>query len=189
MGWITGKRGGAIALAKAMLTLKEIGFETIIDHEADLASHLLQGLIEIEGVRVFGETDPTTTRDRLGVVSLVVDGISHYLVAAILSVEYGIGVRNGRFCAHPYLIQLMRIDEEESDRHWKQAIEDNRADLPGLVRVSFGMFNTKAEIDWFLEALRAIVAQDYKGQYHQDIRSGDFIAEGFQPDIRAYFSL
>ena len=80
---------GAVALAKAIRCLQRMGIEALAEHEAQLTAYLLQRLLRVPGVRVFGNTDPARAAERVGVIPFVVDGLSHHLVAAILSAEGG----------------------------------------------------------------------------------------------------
>lgn len=59
----------------------------------------------------------------------------------------------------------------------------------GLVRASFGLYNTLAEVDTFVNALAHIARGEYMGQYHQDPASGDFMPENWTPDFADYFAL
>ena len=180
---------GAVALAKAILCMEEIGMNALAQHEAELTAHLLAGLAKIDGIQVFGLSDPARAGERLGVVPIAVEELDHHLVAAILSCEAGIGVRNGCFCAHPYLLRLLHVPPEKVEAS-KQAIRrDDRREIPGLIRVSFGCYNSKAEVDWFLEALAKITRHEYRGTYVQDPHSGEYTAEGFEPDLGEYFVL
>jgi selenocysteine lyase/cysteine desulfurase len=180
---------GAVALARSMLELKAIGFEALAEHEAQLTAHALRGLLEIEGLTVYGDRDPTSARERLGVIPIEVQGMPHQLLAAILSTEYGIGVRNGCFCAHPYLLKILDIDEEAAHLFQEEIVAGDRTRMPGLVRISFGMYNTLDEVDYLLEALQNIVREGYQGKYQQDVQSGDFAVEGFASNMTEYFDL
>jgi cysteine desulfurase/selenocysteine lyase len=61
--------------------------------------------------------------------------------------------------------------------------------MPGMVRVSFGLYNTKEEIDVLAEALSRIAVGNYAGKYHQDKVTGEYRPEGWCFDPRKYFSL
>ena len=180
---------GAVALAAAIKALNDIGMDVIAEHEAELTAYALEQLKPIEQLEIYGETDVATVCQRLGVIPLNVKGMSHFLVAAILGTEYGIGVRNGCFCAHPYLLHLMRLSPEESDRVRHDILSNNRHDMPGLVRISFGMYNTAAEVDVIVQALRDIAQGKYGGNYLQDVKSGEYHAVNWQPDLVQYFKL
>ncbi len=180
---------GAVALAATIKALNTIGMDVIADHEAELTVYALEQLKPIEQLEIYGETDVATVRNRLGVIPLNVKGMSHFLAAAILGTEYGVGVRNGCFCAHPYLLHLMHLSPEESNRVRHDILSNNRHDMPGLVRISFGMYNTAAEVDVVVDALRHIAQGQYAGQYVQDIKSGEYHATNWQPNLTEYFTL
>ncbi len=180
---------GAVAMAQAMLCLEAIGMGALAEHEAVLTARLLERLGRIPRVRVFGITDPARAREKVGVVPFIVEGMSHYLVAAILSAEGGIGVRNGCFCAHPYLLHLLGVDEQQAASYQQEIRNGVKAHLPGLVRASFGCYNNEAEVDWFAEMLERIVRGDYRGRYIQDPASGAYWPEGFAPRLETYFHL
>ena len=180
---------GAVAMAQAMLSLQEIGMNALAEHEAALTARMLERLNRIEGVTVFGITDPARAGEKVGVVPFVVQGMSHYLVAAILGAEGGIGVRNGCFCAHPYLLHLLDVDETQARQHQDAIQMGSKAYLPGLIRASFGCYNSVAEVDYFADVLERIVRGEYTGQYVQDPASGAFWPEGYDPQPESAFKL
>ena len=179
---------GAIALAAAITQLNKIGMDEVAAHEARLTRYLLERLNRLSGITIYGSNDPEKAADRLGVVPINLDGMSHYLTAAILGYEFGIGVRNGCFCAHPYLLELMGVDRNMSQQVRSQIKAQDKREIPGLVRISFGLYNTEHEIDQLIEALEKILAGEYKGEYHQDKPSGAFLPEGWTVDYEQYFS-
>ncbi len=172
---------GAIALGAAVRELSRIGFDAIIEHDNDIALHLREGVAGIEGVRLLGPRPTTTT---LPVASFVIDHIPHALVAARLSAEYGIGVRNGCFCAHPYLVRLLGLTRDEVDRFRMDARNHIHASLPGAVRASTGISNTHEEVEVFLRALHEIAGSTTTPvPYRHDAHSGEYWPEGFdRPD-------
>ncbi len=180
---------GAVALAQAMRCLDQIGMEALAAHEAQLTARLLRKLNRTPGVRVYGDTDPGRAADRVGVIPFNVEGMSHYLIAAILSIEGGIGVRHGCFCAHPYLLRLMNVPPEDARAYQEEIRQGIKMNLPGLVRVSFGCYNTEDEVDWFAEMLERVARGEYRGEYSQDPASGAYTAAGYAPKIERYFGL
>jgi cysteine desulfurase/selenocysteine lyase len=180
---------GAVALAAAIQQLEVFGMDAVADHEAELTKHLLTRLGQIPGIEIYGDLDPANSANRLGVVPINLKGKSHFLVAAILGHEFGIGVRNGCFCAHPYLLHILGLPPEDAEDIRDQMQAGNRSDMPGLVRISFGLYNSIEEIDLLLSALLKIAQDDYSGKYVQDISSGEFHPQGWVPDFREYFSL
>ena len=95
---------GALALAEAGRELSALPAGALAAHEAALSARLEDGLAGIDGVRALRLWPDGT--DRIGVVTFAVDGVPAELVAQYLSAEHGIGVRDGRFCAHPLLARL-----------------------------------------------------------------------------------
>jgi cysteine desulfurase/selenocysteine lyase len=180
---------GAIALAAAAVSLTEIGMETVAAHEAELTAHALRRLAEVDGIRLFGDTDPENAANRLGVIPFQLEQIDHFKVAAILGHEFGIGVRNGCFCAHPLILHLLEVDEEESRRVRDEMMQKKRDNMPGLIRASFGLYNTFQDVDRFVDALKAIAAGEYQGDYIQDVATGEYHPVGWQPNFELYFAL
>ncbi len=103
--------------------------------------------------------------------------------------EYGIGVRNGCFCAHPYILHLLGLNQEEANEVRDQIQAGDRSDMPGLVRVSFGLYNSTNEIDELIESLFHILRGDYAGNYLQDPTSGEYFPEGWDPEFDRFFSI
>jgi selenocysteine lyase/cysteine desulfurase len=180
---------GAVALAQAVLSLQEIGMEALARHEAVLTEHALRRLGQIDGVALYGLTDPERASERVGVIPLNVRGVDHYKVAAVLSFEGGIGVRNGCFCAHPYILRLLQVPSDQALQHQQDIVDGTRVGLPGLVRFSFGCYNTIDEIDKAADLLARIVEGGVQGDYEQDAASGAYWPRGFEPDYEPYFVL
>ena len=98
---------GAATLARATQVVAALDQEQWHAHEAAIRSFLVEGLQKIDGVtvhQIFSDTNPDT--DTIGVVNFSVAGYDAGLVAAYLSAEHGVGLRDGRFCAHPLLKRL-----------------------------------------------------------------------------------
>src|SRR3954454_20189966 len=95
---------GAVALAAACKALDELPHGALEAHERALRTRLVEGLSALPGVRVLRIWDDSG--EPTGVVSFTVAGADPGLVAAVLSAEHGIGLRDGRFCAHPLLERL-----------------------------------------------------------------------------------
>lgn len=180
---------GAVALSAAVRQLQSVGMEQVAQHEAELTAYALPRLKKVPGLHLYGDTDPARAAERLGVIPLLMDGIPHFLLSAILSYEFGIGVRNGCFCAHPYLLRLLGVGEEQAGRVRQSILANDRREVPGLVRVSFGLYNREEEIDCLVDALQRITRGEYQGRYHQDPASGDYHPEGWQARYEDYFSV
>ncbi len=180
---------GAVALAEAILCMQQIGMESIADHEARLSAYLLRKLQKIDGITLYGDTDPTNTAQRLGVIPFTVEGMPHQLLAAILAYEGGIGVRNGCFCAHPYVLKLLHVSRSRIEEYKDEVEHGSHESLPGLVRVSFGCYNEESEVDTLIEQIERAVLGDYHGEYIQDRKTGEFRPKGLTQDLSQYFSL
>lgn len=111
---------GSTALAKALDYVSAIGMDEIAAYEHELTDYAIARMKEIEGMRIFGEAE-----QRGGVISFLVGNIHHLDMGTLLD-RLGIAVRTGHHCAEP----LMR-----------------RLGIEGTVRASFGLYNTKAEVD------------------------------------------
>jgi cysteine desulfurase/selenocysteine lyase len=179
---------GAIAMAAAVKQLEFVGMDQVADHEATLTAYALECFQSIPEMRIFGDDQPSRARSRLGVIPFQLEKVSHFLVAAILGHEFGIGVRSGCFCAHPFILRLLNITPEESIRVRARMLAGDRSDMPGLIRASFGLYNTMDEVDALVDALKHITRRDYNGEYKQELESGEFIPKGWTPNFENYFS-
>lgn len=167
---------GAVAMHAAIDALGAIGWPAILEHEAALARSLRNGLAGIEGVNLLG---PPLEQDTLAIGTFTVTGVPHALVAARLSAEFGIGVRHGCFCAHPYLIRLLGLGADEITRYREDVRRGDRTHIPGAVRASCGLSSTIEDIDRLLDAVRVIASgAPAPVEYSQDPASGDFWPEG-----------
>jgi selenocysteine lyase/cysteine desulfurase len=174
---------GMFAMAKAIQIMERIGMDAIEAHERRLTQRLLEGLGTIPEVGIFGSRDPQRTHDRLGVVTFMVAGVHHAQVAAILSYEWGIAVRHGCFCAHPLIKRLLNITREQERLFEEEIRRGDRRNTPGAVRASLGLHNTEEEVDRFVEAVRSIAQREWKGEYVQEVSTGEFFPKGFRFDF------
>ena len=180
---------GAVALAAAIRQLQSLGLAAVAEHEAELTEHALRRLGALPSVELLGDPDPARARARLGVIPFNIRGVPHFLTAAILGYEFGIGVRNGCFCAHPYILHLLGLTPEQTARVRDEMLAHDRSEMPGLVRASFGLYNTVEEVDAFAAALEKIARGEYHGRYQQEKASGDYVPEGWAPKFEDYFAL
>ncbi len=166
---------GAVALGAAIEELAEIGWDAISTHEDTLAVRLRRGVAAIDGVRLLG---PSLDTDTLAVATFTVEGMHHGLVAARLAAEFGIGVRHGCFCAHPYLIRLLGLGRDGVATARSQVLRGDRRHIPGAVRASAGLTTTLADVDALLGALRTLLSGSAPPiDYVQDAVTGDFFPE------------
>lgn len=134
---------GAVALASACEALAALPEGALEAHENLLRTRLVEGLESIEGVRVVRAWEDAV--NPVGVVTFAVNDCDPGLVAAYLSAEHGIGVRDGRFCAHP-LLHRLGFDS-------------------GAIRASVGVGTTLAEVDRLIHALALWVKEGVHTNY------------------------
>ena len=119
---------GAIGLGAAVDYLQNIGMTNVFDHEKEITGYALGRLREVEGLVIYG---PMNVDHRVGVISFNLGDIHAHDLASILD-EDGIAIRSGHQCAQP-LMEFLQV--------------------PATSRASFYIYNTKAEVDVFIEAL------------------------------------
>jgi selenocysteine lyase/cysteine desulfurase len=180
---------GAVAMAAAAKALMAIGMDTIAAHERGLIVYALKKLRDVPGIRIYGETDPDRVHDKVGVIPFNLDGTSQFLVAAILGYEGGIGVRSGCFCAHPYVVHLLDLSEEEQHKWRERFLAGDKSSIPGMVRMSFGCYNNTEDIDRLVDMLHRIAAGDYWGEYTADPATGGYYPKDFREPFEEYFLL
>jgi selenocysteine lyase/cysteine desulfurase len=134
---------GAVALAAACRFIDSLPAGAVDAHEGFLADRLVCGLSAIDGLRTLRLWPDSGDRGRIGVVTFTVDGWPARHVAQYLSAEHGIGVRDGRFCAHPLLARLTPAS----------VVPDGAA-----VRASLGLGSRAADVDRLVDALGALRA-------------------------------
>ena len=169
---------GAVALAAACLALESLGFEAITAHETALTAYALDQLAGVPGLWLYGDPDPDGAAERLGVIPFCLDGYDPHLVAAILSYEAGIAVRSGSFCAQPYVRRLLKLEHAGCELGQQ-----------GLVRASFGLYTTEAEVARLVSMLHAITAGDYDGLYALSPTTGSFQPIGWKLAPQSLFQL
>lgn len=147
---------GVVSMAKAIDILQEIGFDNIEEHEKALNQRLVDGLLKIDNVIIYGDSEDLS--DRVGVVTFNFSDVNSQLVAEELSHRFGIATRRGAFCANPYVWRLYGLSDEEV-RNYEECSDTN---TPGMIRVSFGIYNTEEEVDYLLKVLPEAIKQAKK---------------------------
>ncbi len=180
---------GAVAMAAAAQALLEIGMDTVAAHEAELTAYALEGLRSVPKIRLYGDADPKRAAHRVGVIPFNIEGVSHYLVAAVLGYEGGIGVRSGCFCAHPYVVHLLQLPAGERDAWKARVLAGDKSDMPGLVRASFGCYNTMADVDQLIEMLGPVARGESRATYRLHASSGEYVPAGYVDPLPDYFTL
>lgn len=120
---------GVVGLGAALSFLSGIGIANVAKHEQELMEYATRKLLEIEGMKIYG-----ISPQKSGVIAFNIEKIHPYDIGMLLD-KMGIAVRTGHHCADPIM------------EHFK---------IPGTVRISFGIYNTKEEIDQFIDALNKV---------------------------------
>lgn len=121
---------GGIGLAAAINYINAIGLDNIATYEHELLLYATDKLLKIEGVKIIGNA-----KNKASVISFIVDGLHPFDVGTILD-QLGIAVRTGHHCTQPLM---------------------NFYCIPGTIRASFAFYNTKEEIDVFIEDLKKAI--------------------------------
>ena len=156
---------GAYSIASACKALTEAGFDTLVAREQHLIAEVRAGLAEVPQVKVlslFGEAAP-----RVGVISFVVEGWNSSHFAAALSAEYGIGVRDGLFCAHPLVRTLLGSDPQTQGECGAPEAAPGEKSL-NAIRVSFGAGTPDEHVERFVTAVRELVTDGAKWNYRTE---------------------
>jgi cysteine desulfurase/selenocysteine lyase len=121
---------GGIVLGTAIDYMNEIGFENIEAYEHELLVYATEKLLQINGLKIFGPE--LSSSNKTSVISFNIEGIHPYDIGTIID-KLGIAVRTGHHCAQPIM---------------------DFFNIPGTIRASFAFYNTKEEIDIFVEAIK-----------------------------------
>jgi selenocysteine lyase/cysteine desulfurase len=143
---------GAIALAAACAAIAKHR-EAIEQHERSLLARLRTGLAQLPGVATYSLFGAEA--DRVGTVCFTIAGLSSEVVSAALSAEYGIGVRDGKFCAHPLVGRLLADSPEHGT----------------AVRASLGLGTNREHVDRLVNAVRTLATTGTRSTY-EDTSAG-----------------
>lgn len=175
---------GAVAMHASIDELATIGWDRIRHHEQALSLRLRGGLEELPGVHLLGP-QPGDGSETLPVAAFTVRGMHHALVAARLSAEYGIAVRHGCFCAHPYVVRLLGMGDDAIDSYRNEVLRGDHRRMPGAVRASAGIGTSGSDIDRLLAAVSDLAGgAPAPVPYEQDEPTGDFFPVTDQPGWR-----
>ena len=122
--------GDVIGLGRAIEFMQGVGMDNIAAHEADLLRYATERILALPGIRLFG-----TAPDKTSVLSFLVGDAHPYDVGTLLD-QLGVAVRTGHHCTQPVM---------------------DRYHIPGTVRASFAVYNTREEVDAFIAALERVL--------------------------------
>jgi cysteine desulfurase/selenocysteine lyase len=118
---------GVIAFKYAIDFITELGVETIAKYEDELLQYATSEILKIEGVKIFG-----TTKNKSGIISFNIDGLHPYDIGMIVD-KMGVAIRTGHHCTQPIM---------------------QKFNIPGTARISLAVYNTKAEVDVCINAIK-----------------------------------
>lgn len=169
---------GAFALAKALKWLQEHDFPALAAYEENLTTYAYNRLATVPGILLYGPSPIITPR--VGVITFNLEGLPHGLVAAALAFEAAIGVRHGCFCARPYVHHLLRLSPKKIAAYEERIASGDKKNLPGMVRISFGFYNTREEVDRLVEALLFLRDEEeqIKKTYRLNPATGEYLPPG-----------
>ena len=171
---------GAIALHAAIDELDRIGWPQIEAHDRGAGPPTSRRARRRSTVSTL--LGPSLDEPTLPVATFSVDGVHHALVAARLSAEFGIGVRHGCFCAHPYLERLLGLSGEQVEAFRAAVTRGDRREMPGAVRASACVSTSPADVHYLVDAVTAIAGRSVPPvAYRQDAVTGDFWPESAAP--------
>lgn len=181
---------GAIGLAAALYALDRVGMDVVYAEETELMSYTLDRLGANDGVVIYGCTDMDRC-PRAGAVSFNVRGMHHALTAAILNDYFNIAVRNQCFCAHPYVREMITeaLAAQDIDGLSNEQLEALAEMERGMVRASFGIYTTRADVDALAAALADITARpEFYESHYEETAPGDFRHRTFRFDPGQMFN-
>jgi cysteine desulfurase / selenocysteine lyase len=182
---------GSLALAATLHTLGRIGMDLVEADERDLTQYALSRLERIDGLHLYG-SHRLEVADRIGVITFNLDGLPHGLVTAVLNDYFAIAVRNECFCAQPFVRQLLGIADERGIAPEACFDTCSQTEQPGMVRISFGVYNTRQDVDRAVSALKEIIArkEEWASLYLPSLsHNGDWNHVSFRFDETACISL
>jgi selenocysteine lyase/cysteine desulfurase len=172
---------GAITLGAVLDLLHKVGMDKVREKEIDLIDFAWNGLNDIDGVTVYGPKPDDIPRT--GTIAFNIKGFDHGLTAAALNDYHNIQVRNGCFCAHPYVRELLKKELWEMDidpgaLNAEADVERKR----GMSRASLGLYTTKADLEALIVAVRDLVSRREEIlSIYEPIGSNGYRHSSFEP--------
>ena len=170
---------GAVALGVACRTLQAADMNRLAATEATLLGFARDRLAAVPGVQQYQMWAPD--HPRIAVLPFTLASVPYAQLAAVLSAEYGIGLRHGCFCAHPLMAHLLNIDAAQASKLGRGLRRGDPVAKPGAVRASMGLGTSAADIQHLFEALTAVVLDGPRWSYHSSPDRSDYWPE---PDPR-----
>jgi len=166
--------------------------DTVLHEDMKLTNFGISEILKLDEVVIYGE-NCTITCPRAGSISFNIKSMDHGLVAAVLNDYFNIAVRNECFCAHPYVEKMLEITHQRQITEAKAKLKDSPWHIEpwmGMVRASFGIYNTIDDVNYFIKALKEIINKKkyYQSQYVAK-GNGDYEHKAFKFSSSQYFKL
>ncbi len=162
---------GAVALGVACQLLTVADLDRQAARETALLDAARARLAEVDGVEIYRLW--AAGHPRIGVLPFALRGVPYAKLAAVLSAEYGIGVRHGCFCAHPLMVTLLGIDPAVDAGIHDAVARGRSVAMPGAVRASIGLGTTAHDLDRLVDAVREIAADGPRWTYRSSADGTD----------------
>ena len=155
--------GGIAALGKALVLLQRIGMDLIHEEEQTLTGRALRGMAQINNLEIYGVKNPDSTefKHKVGVIPFALKNKMATQVGKELALYGGIGVRTGCHCAHIIVKHILHVGPGLEKFQKLIVTLFPKVVLPGVVRVSLGIENSKEDVDQLIQVLGTIA---YKSQ-------------------------
>jgi len=168
--------GGIAALGKALSLLNRIGMDLIEKEEQALTQTVLKGMAQISGLDIYGIKDPESIRfsSKIGVIPFALKNKMATQVGKELAIRGGIGVRSGCHCAHITVKHILNVSPGLEKFQKLIVTLFPKLSLPGVVRVSFGIENTKEDVDTLIQVLAEIAGKSQSSSKNELKRQMDY---------------
>lgn len=166
---------GIVALAASCEAILKVGWPVILEHEKELVLYAAKELSQIPGLTLYVEPQKYWLEDRIGTFPFDLQGYHWALLSAILDNEFGIETRAGTICNHRLVRRWFNVSDEAQKNIEKEIANGNLLASYGIVRASLGIYNTFADIDALINALKSL--NKYENQYKPAPKEGVYLKQ------------
>ena len=182
---------GSLLLGATLRILQRVGMDAVEADEQALTQYAMSALNALPGLTIYG-SHRLEVAERIGVITFNLHDLPHGLVTAALNDYFGIAVRNECFCAQPFVRQLLGIADAKGIAPSDCTDACSTRAQPGMVRISFGLYNTESDVDAAVEALQDLTSRpDWYRERYRPVGdgSGDWVHAEFEAPPAAQFDL
>jgi selenocysteine lyase/cysteine desulfurase len=173
---------GIAALGKSLVILKRIGMELIQNEEQFLTKRVLQGMKQVESIKIYGIKNPESPdfANKLGVIVFHIGAKMPSKIAKELAIIGGIGIRFGCHCSHILVKRILNVSPFLEGFQWFIQTIIPVVRFPGVARVSLGIENTEEDVDRLIDTLGKI-AQKSKTRVDRNLNETPILS---QPEVK-----